>query len=129
MRLGHTDGQVAEALLLEGFQLAARCQVVLHTFSPVDLGGYGLDLLLQRGLVGVEKPELGWLLGRLGHGFGQLDCTLAALREVVADGDARAHLLRDLPDGVVLRVVVRGEGVDRHHRRDAVQTGCSRSVS
>src|SRR5919112_4695093 len=122
VRLGHADRQLAEALLLEGLQLAVRGQVVLHTTRPVDLRGYGLDLLLERRLFGVEKSERGRLFGGFSDRLGQFHRPRPPLREVLAHRNPGAHPLGDLPYGLVLRVMVSGEGVDRHHRRDAVKT-------
>src|ERR687897_1595010 len=122
VRFGHADRQLAEALLLEGYQLAARGQVVLNTSRPVDLRGYGLDLLLERCLFRVEKSERGRLFGGFSDRLGQLHRPRAPFREVLAHRNPGPHPFGDLPYGVVLRVVVRGEGVDRHHRRDAVKT-------
>src|SRR5829696_6237068 len=121
VRLRHADRQVAEAVLLVGVELAARGQVVLDAVSPVHPGGDGLYLLLQGRVFGVEEVKIGRLLGGLGDRLGQVHGPLAALREVVADRHAGAHLLGHLPDGIVLRFKVGGERVDRHHRRDAVQ--------
>src|SRR5688572_25832306 len=121
MGLGHADGQLAEPVLLKGVELATRAHVVLHTSRPVYLLGDGIDLLPQRSLIRVEKPEPGRLFGGLGDGLGEFHSASPALREVVAYGHPRAHFPGDLPDGVVFRLVVRGECVDRHHRRDAVE--------
>src|ERR671913_30395 len=121
MGLGHADGQLAEPVLLIRVELATRAHVVLHTSRPVYLLGDGLDLLPQRSLIRVEKRELGRLLGGLGDGLGEFHSASPAIREVAAYGHPCAHLLGDLPDDVVLRLVVCGEGVDRHHRRDTVE--------
>src|SRR5215204_294887 len=121
MGLGHADGQLAEAVLLVGIELATRAQVVLHTSRPVHLLGNGLDLLPQRSFIRVEELKLGRLFDGLGDRFGEFHGARTAIREMVAYGHPRAHFLGDLPDDVVFRLVVRGEGVDRHHRRDAVK--------
>src|SRR5829696_5948936 len=121
MGLGHADGQLAEPVLLIGVELATCDQVVLNTSGPIYLLGDGLDLLPQRSLIRVEKRELGRLFGGLCDGLGEFHSASPAIREVAAYGHPCAHLLGDLPDDVVLRLVVCGEGVDRHHRRDAVK--------
>src|SRR5829696_332096 len=121
MGLGHADGQLAEAVLLVGVELATRAQVVLHTSRPVHLLGNGLDLLPQRSFIRVEELKLGRLFGGLVDRFGEFHGARTAIREMVAYGHPRAHFVGDLPDDVVFRLVVRGEGVDRHHRRDAVK--------
>src|SRR5215212_5245291 len=121
MGLGHADGQLAEAVLLVGVELATRAHVILHASRPVHLPGDGLDLLPQRNLIRVEELKLGRLFGGLGDRLGEFHSASPAIREVGAYGNPRAHLLGDFPDDVVFRLVVSGEGVDRHHRRDAVK--------
>src|SRR5919112_679720 len=121
MGLGHADGQLAEPVILIGVELATRAHVVLHTPRPVYLLGDGLDLLPQRSLIRVEKGELGRLFGGLGDRLGEFHSSNPAIREVSAYGYPCAHLSGDLADGIVLRLVVCREGVDRHHRRDAVK--------
>src|SRR5919107_221872 len=121
MGLGHADGQLAEPVLLIGVELATRAHVVLYTPRPVYLLGDGLDLLPQRSLIRVEKGELGRLFGGLGDRIGEFHSSNPAIREVSAYGYPCAHLSGDLADGIVLRLVVCREGVDRHHRRDAVK--------
>src|SRR5215212_1557073 len=121
MGLGHADGQLAEPVLLIGGELAARAHVVLNTSCPVYLLGDGLDLLSQRSLIRVEKRELGRLFGGLGDRLGEFHSSSPAIREVAAYGHPYAHLSGDLADGVVFRLVICREGVDRHHRRDTVE--------
>ena len=121
VRLGDADRQPAEADALVVVELAAGGRVVLDAVGAVHLLGDRLDLLPQRGLVGVEELELRGLLGGLGHGFRQLRASLASLGEVVADRRAGAAAGGDLGDGLVLGRVVCREGVDRHHRADAVE--------
>src|SRR5215216_3111575 len=121
MGLGHADGQLAEPVLLIGVELATCDQVVLNTSGPVYLLGDGLDLLPQRSLIRVEKRELGRLFGGLGDRLGEFHSSSPAIQEVAAYGHPCPHLSSDLADGVVFRLVVRREGVDRHHRRDAVK--------
>src|SRR5215211_2476275 len=121
MGLGHADRQLAEPVPLIGVELATRAHVVLHTSRPVYLLGDGLDLLPQRSLIRIEKRERGRLFGGLGDRLGELHSSSPAIREVAAYGHPCAHLSGDLADGVVFRLVVRREGVDRHHRRDAVK--------
>src|SRR5919107_878533 len=121
MGLGHADGQLAEPVLLIRVELATRAHVVLHTSRPVYLLGDGLDLLPQRSLIRVEKGELGRLFGGLGDRIGEFHSSNPAIREVSAYGYPCAHLSGDLADGIVLRLVVCREGVDGHHRRDAVK--------
>src|SRR5918999_707960 len=121
MGLGHADGQLAEPVVLIGVQLATRAHVVLHTPCPVHLPGDDFDLLPQRSLIRVEIRKLGRLFGGLGDRLGELHSAGPAIGEVAAYGHPCAHLPGDLAYGVVLRLVVRGEGVDRDHRRDAVE--------
>src|SRR5215208_1423263 len=117
MGLGHADGQLAEPVLLIGVELATCDQVVLNTSGPVYLLGDGLDLLPQRSLIRVEKRELGRLFGRLR----EFHSSSPAIQEVAAYGHPCAHLSGDLADGVVFRLVICREGVDRHHRRDTMK--------
>src|SRR5215211_1091524 len=121
MRLGHADGQLAEPVLLIGVELATRAHVVLNTSGPIYLLGDGLDLLPQRSFIRVEKRELGRLFGGLGDRLGEFHSSSPPIREVAAYSHPCAHLPGDLADGVVFRLVVCREGVDRHHRRDAVK--------
>ena len=78
--------------------LLGRGQVV-HAVGAVDLGGDGLDLLLDRHVQRVEELEVARLLGRRDDGLGQLRAACAALRPDVADvgalGARRQRLLLD----------------------------------
>ena len=84
--LGDADGQVSEAVALVAVELPGCGRCVVDAVGAVDPGGDGLDLLAQRCLARVQEPEFRGLLGRLGHGFGQLDRPPAAVGEVGADG-------------------------------------------
>src|SRR5215217_7556567 len=121
MGLGHADGQLAEPVLLIGVELATCDQVVLNTSGSVYLLGDGLDLLPQRSLIRVEKRELGRFFGGLRDRLGEFHSSSPAIQEVAAHGHPCAHLSGDLADGIVFRLVVCREGVDRHHRRDTVK--------
>ena len=71
--------QLVEALLGEALDLGLGLGQVVDTVGAVDLGGDGLDLLLDRGLERIEEPEVAAPVGCLADHFGSLAAAGAAL--------------------------------------------------
>ena len=115
MGLGDADGQAAESIRLEGVQLLCGCRVVLDATRSIDAHGDCLDLLAQRGRVGIQKLERARLVGGSGHDLCQLGRAFSALDEVVADGRPHTQMLGQLPDRAVLGGVVARKRVDGDH--------------
>src|SRR5450756_1507872 len=120
VRLGHAQRQLVQALLRELLDLGLGLGQVVHAVGAVDLGGDGLDLLLDGGLERIEELEVAALVsGRLDD-LGRLLATVAAQR---VDVD-RHGVLGAGRDGVLahdldLAFAVEGEAVDRDHHGDA----------
>ncbi len=73
LRLRHADRQLDKALIFPLFQLVTDPLVPQHLVGPEDRGGYALDFVEQRKIVGVEGRELrGSRNGDFGHAPGQV---------------------------------------------------------
>ncbi len=120
VRLGHADGQVAEAVLLVGLDLRLSLGLEDHLTCAVDLARNRLDLLLDGQVERIEWVELAGFVAGLFHGTRQVDSACAAVRPVGGNGAAHAFLAANGKDRLGLAGVVCREGVDAHHGADAV---------
>src|ERR1700730_11228274 len=122
MRLGDADAQMSEAVALERVELLRRRRVVLNAVGPVDLGRNRFDLLPQGRRGRIKERERARLLSSLVHCFGEGGGAAASLGKVVANRRADFELFGDFADGSLLGGMVGWKGVDRNHRRHAVDT-------
>ncbi len=112
--------QVAQAHVGKELDLGLGLGRVADAVGAIDLFGNGLDLFLDRVLVGVEEVEVGGLLAGRDNGLGQLGAARGALHPDPALGHVKgAGLFGPLADELDLGVGVVLEAVDGDDHRDA----------
>src|SRR3954452_11181325 len=120
VRLRHADGEVAEAVAHVLADLLLGLGIEVHVPRTVDLLADGLDLVLDRPVVLVERVERVRLLARVDDRRGEVGRADAALGEaLVGLGAERAGLEREPLDELDLLVRVARPAVDGHDRGEA----------
>ncbi len=120
LRLGHADGIVPVALVLELLDLRPDLAVCSDFRSSVYLFRDLVDLVPQRIVVFVDVLNGGRPVAQLHHFARELGRPLAAIRPVRREHDRRAEFAHARLEQFELGGRVAGELVDRHHAPDAV---------
>src|SRR5690554_3908686 len=98
----------------------------LDTAGAIEAGGDGLQRLLHGGAVGIERRHLAAPLQLLQYQPRQLQRSLPAACPVLAAGQGRLEGVTAAGEELALGLAVAGEGVERHHRRQATTMRPSR---
>src|SRR5450759_891034 len=118
--LGHAHRQAGEAHPGEPGDRALRVLGELDRVGAVDAPRHGLDLGLDRLVVGVGEDESRDGRARVGHGVCEFDAARTAVRvQGVRDSRGGPRVARRGLDQLVLGVSVGREPVDRHDHRYA----------